>query len=414
MVDRKYQIVLWGASGFTGKLVCEYLHEKYGGTDLRWAVAGRNKKRLEDLKRELGCPGVPVLLADSFRKDLLVEMASQTEVVISTVGPYALYGSTLIEACIESGTDYCDLSGEVHWMREMIDRWQEKAVRSGVRVVHCCGFDSIPSDLGVLYMQKKAVEKTGQPFKNISMRVRSAKGGLSGGTFASMFNIREEAEKNREIYKVIMRRYSLNPDPEWDGPDARDLKKVEYDKVAKSWVSPFIMATINTRIVRRSHALSDFPYGRDFTYDEAIWCGPGWRGKLRGWMYILPLGIVRAAKPGSLLYKILQYFIPKPGQGPSREKIEKGYFKLYFFGTDRNGKHWKGSLSGKRDPGYGATARMLAESAVCLALDREETPRAAGFLTPATAMGFTLIDRLEENAEISFKFEGSVQEISNS
>lgn len=401
-MSRKYEIVLYGASGFTGKLVCEYLLKKYQRNELRWAIAGRDIQKLKEVRRELNCEQIPIVEANSNDLESLKKMANQTDVMLSVVGPYSLYGSHLIEACIREKTDYCDLSGEVHWMRKMMDRWQKEAVGAGVRLVHSCGFDSVPSDLGVLYLQNWAEKELGHPLKNISMRVNKIKGGVSGGTIASMFNIRREAEKDRSIYRVIMRRYSLNPDPEWGGPDERDLRTVKWDHVAESWISPFIMGTINTRIVRRTQALMNYPNGRDFTYDEAIDCGKGISGKIKGWLKVLPLGLIRAAKPGTLLYKAVRYFLPAPGQGPSREKIQSGSFELWFYGWNPQDEVYYFRLSGKRDPGYGATARMLAESGVCMVKDQNKTPDLSGFLTPASAMGESLIKRLEEHADIRF------------
>ena len=407
MENRKYDIVVWGATGFTGKLVAEYLDKIAAESKISWAVAGRNKEKLLELIERI--PGLnegDYLLANSFDLSSLKEMCRNTKVVLTTVGPYAKYGDNLVEACIAEGTDYCDLSGEVHWMRKMIDRWQDKAQKAGVRLVNCCGFDSVPSDMGVLFMQKKAMEETGAYFPSISMRLKNAKGGFSGGTFASMFNIREDAEKDRSIYKVIMRRYSLNPDQEFDGPDKRDLRTVLYDPIARSWIAPFVMATINTRIVRRSHALEGFPFGEDFTYDEAIFCGKGFRGRLRGWGYILPLGVVRAAKPGSFLNKLLRWYLPDPGEGPSAEKREKGWFRLAFYGKTADNRIAEAELIGQGDPGYSATARMIAECAVCLAKDRHQLPDRSGFLTPATAVGDLLTDRLTTRGEMEFKWKG--------
>lgn len=406
MEKRAYDMIIWGATGFTGKLVAEYLREVSEQEEIRWMIAGRNRTKLESLAGNLGLNPREVIIADSFDLSSLKKMCQQTCVILTTVGPYAIYGSDLVEACIAEGTDYCDLSGEVHWMRKMIDQWQDKAVAAGVRLVNCCGFDSVPSDMGVLFMQNNSRQETGQYFKTLSMRLKNAKGGFSGGTFASMFNIREEAEKDRSIYKVIMRRYSLNPDPEFDGPDARDLRSVVYDPIAASWIAPFVMATINTRIVRRAHALANFPYGLDFTYDEAIYCGKGIKGRLKAWVYILPLGVVRAARPGSLLNKVMRWYLPDPGQGPSAEKREKGWFKLAFYGENIDGRIAEGEMIGQGDPGYSATAKMITECAICLTMDEPKVPKRSGFLTPATAFGELLINRLTSRADMTFRWKG--------
>lgn len=406
MNKRKYDLIVWGATGFTGKLVVEYLSEKEGLTDLKWAIAGRDEGKLKALRSTNHMEDLPVIIADSQDLNSLREMVKQCRLVITTVGPYAKWGSFLVEACIEQGTDYCDLCGEVHWMRKMIDKYQEKALESGVRLVNCCGFDSVPSDMGVFFMQKKALELTGGYFEQISMRLKAAKGGLSGGTVASMFNISQEAQKDRSIYKTIFNRYSLNPDPDFQGPDKSDLRKVVKDPITGGWISPFIMATINTRVVRRSHALNGFPFGENFTYDEAVYCGRGWKGKLKAWMYIIPLGFLTAAKPGTLLNKIIRKVLPKPGEGPDRKKIEKGYFKLDFYGSSSDGKVYKGTVKGNRDPGYGATVGMLVETALCL-IDNPK-PEMNGFLTPSTAGRNQLIEKLESNAGMEFSWIGEV------
>lgn len=407
MDKRTFDLIIFGATGFTGKLVVEYLRNSYKGKPLKWAISGRNEEKLISLKKELGCEEIAHIVADSSDLESLKKMAGKTKVVTSVVGPYARYGSKLIEACIKAGTDYCDITGEVHWMRKMIDQWQEKAKEKGVRIVHCCGFDSIPSDMGVMWFQEMAKQKTGRFFKHISMQLVSFKGGISGGTYASMFNIREEAEKDRSIYKVIMRPYSLNPNPEFKGPDKRDLKEIKKDPLSGGYIAPFIMATINTRVVRRSHALLDFPYGKEFTYDESLYCGKGLRGKWSAIRSVLPLLAIRYAKPGSVLNKLIRKFLPKPGQGPSRETIENGNYKLQLLGLEENGKLHKATIKGKWDPGYGATSRMLAESAIYLAGANSNPEQMRGFLTPSTALGPEFIDQLQKNAGMVFVYEST-------
>ncbi|TVR82974.1 MAG: saccharopine dehydrogenase [Saprospirales bacterium] len=402
MDSRELDLIVFGATGFTGKLVVEYLHLKRNENSIKWGMAGRDIEKLNTLKESIGCDYAPAFVADSNHLDSLIQMTKKAKVVASTVGPYARYGSLLVEACVTTGTDYCDLSGEVHWMRKMIDRWQEKAIENKVRLVHCCGFDSIPSDMGVLWMQDRALKKTGSYFPHISMQLLKISGGFSGGTFESMFNIRAEAEKDKSIYKVIMRPYSLNPDPEFRGPDSRDLKGVKWDPFSRGYVAPFIMATINTRVVRRSHALQNFQYGDAFTYEESIYCGRGWKGKLNGWKILLPLAVVRLAKPGTWLYKLVRSFLPKPGQGPSKEKIENGFYHLRFWGKSADGKVYAALLNGKRDPGYGATSRMLAESAIRLAESYDKSNKSGGFLTPATAFGLEFIEVLQEKVGMVF------------
>ena len=233
MNDRTFDIIIWGASGFTGRLVCEYLNKKYGTDgDLKWAAAGRNYAKLEKVMTEMDIENIPLVLADGHDSDSLKKMVSQTKVVCTTVGPYAKYGNELVAACIENGTDYCDLTGEVQWMRRMIDKHHEVAKAKGVRIVHTCGFDSFPSDIGVYFLQKKAKETLGEICQQIHCRVKAIKGGASGGTVASMQNISLEAQKDRSIYKIIFNPYGLNPEGEREGRDKKDLQKVVWDKVS--------------------------------------------------------------------------------------------------------------------------------------------------------------------------------------
>lgn len=403
MHNRQYDIILWGATGFTGRLVAEYLGQKYPGQELRWAVAGRNEEKLKAVLNELGLPQIPIILADGFDKNSLLAMTAQSQVICTTVGPYSQYGSLLVEACIETGTHYCDLCGEAGWVRKMIDQHHVQAAQKQLKIVHCCGFDSIPSDMGVYFLQKQIHAKYGQYARHIGMRLKAAKGGLSGGTFYSMLAILQEARKDRAYARSIARPYTLNPDPEFPGPDVADLQKVVYDPVAKSWIAPFVMASINTRVVRRSHALLGFPYGQNFTYEEAMLSGKGLKGQLKAWTILVSLGLIMAAKPGSLLYKLLLRRMPKPGEGPSQAARESGFFYFLIFGQLPDGQVVTASVKGDRDPGYGSTSKMLAECAVCLAKDGATLPKNYGLLTPSTAMGDVLLERLVKNAGLSFE-----------
>jgi short subunit dehydrogenase-like uncharacterized protein len=341
-------------------------------------------------------------LADSQDQESLEALAKKAKVICTTVGPYGKYGSKLVAACVRQGTHYCDLAGEVIWMRKMIDQYHTAAQEKQVKIVHTCGFDSIPSDMGVYFMQKKAVEKTGQPATQIRMRVRGAKGGLSGGTYASLGSEIEKAEQNKKLYGILIKPYSLNPEGEQEGPDKRDLQKVVYDEVSRHWIFPFIMATINTKVVRRSNALASYPYGKNFQYEEATMAGSGWQGKLKAYMAALPLGLIRMAKPGSLLKKGIDWLMPSPGEGPTEAQREAGYFNLRFYNTLADGRVVVGKVTGDKDPGYGSTCKMLAESAICLAKD--QTSDTYGVLTPSVAMGDVLLERLQANAGLTFSF----------
>ncbi|MBK8556231.1 MAG: saccharopine dehydrogenase NADP-binding domain-containing protein [Lewinellaceae bacterium] len=404
MTARTYDLILWGASGFTGRLVAEYLWKQYGQDEnLKWAVAGRNPEKLKQILQELGCPDIPILTADSDDAPSLLAMAAQTRVVCTTVGPYTRYGSKLVAACIQAGTHYCDLTGEVGWMRTMIDLHQEEALAARVKIVHTCGFDSIPSDMGVFFLQKAAQKQFGNYATRIKNLLKASKGGLSGGTYESMFAQMALAAENPGFAKLMSRTYALNPDPEHKGADGKDLRALAYDAQAKSWIAPFIMAGINTRVVRRSHALSGLPYGEQFQYEEAMMTGNGLMGRLKGFSILMLLGTLLAAKPGTIFGNLLRRFLPKPGEGPDKQERETGFFYFQMFGTLPDGSTIMAKVKGDKDPGYGSTSKMLAECAVCLAKDSAITPEQYGFLTPSTAMGDALLDRLTHNAGLSFE-----------
>ena len=392
---REFDIIIWGASGFTGRLVAEYLYQNYSPNELKWAIAGRDANKLNKIRDKYLNEKIPIIIADSFDEVSLSRMTKRTKVICTTVGPYAKYGSLLVKSCVSSKTHYCDLAGEAQWIRKMIDLYHEDAKDNNVRIVNSCGFDSIPSDLGVYYIHKNISKKN----LSIRMRVTGAKGTYSGGTYASMQNIIKEAFKDREVRKSLTNPYGLNPVGQQDGLDKRDLRSVKYDKRIKSWISPFLMAGINTRIVRRSNALSNFSYGKEFTYDEAVMTGKGFKGRLNGIFLSIPLMFL-AAKPGSFFNKIFNIISPKPGQGPNKKERENGYFSLRFFVFQKDDNKSIFKVTGDKDPGYGSTSKMLAESAVCLAKDRLEENY--GVLTPSYAMGDNILDRLVSNAGLTF------------
>ena len=321
--------------------------------------------------------------------------------VCTTVGPYAKYGSKLVKACIDNKSHYCDLAGEVQWIHKMIQENHESAKTNKVKIVNCCGFDSIPSDMGVYFIHKE-LKKIKQSIKSIDMRVAGVRGGISGGTYASLNNVIKESYEDKEIFKILSNPYSLNPNGYQEGKDRKDLRKVIYDNVSKKWISPFIMASINTKIVRRSNAISGFLYGQDFRYSEATTAGKGIKGKVRGYLNSFPLIFV-AAKPKSFLKKIANKILPKPGHGPSKNDRENVYYNLKFYIKTNNNKEIIARVIGDMDPGYGSTSKMLAESAICLAKD--DLKESYGVLTPSTSMGESLLKRLKENAGLSFKLE---------
>ena len=401
---REFDVIVVGATGFTGALVAEYLSGRYGvGGELRWAAAGRSEKKLGALREALGAnaASLPLIVADTLDAESVGELANRTRVVLTTVGPYARYGSELVAACAASGTHYCDLAGEVQWIRRMIDAHDATARESGARIVHCCGFDSIPMDIGAWFLQREALERLGSYCKSIELLVRAMKGAASGGTMASMMNVMREARADRNVARVLARPYSLNPDDEVRGPDRGDQRGVRFDDDAASWTAPFVMASVNTRVVRRSHALLGYPWGKDFRYHEAINTGRGVGGWTRAAMITGGLGGLVGLASFDWSRALLERFVlPKPGTGPDADAREKGFFILEQIGNLADGRQIRSRITGDRDPGYGSTSKMLAESAVCLALD--DLDSAGGVLTPAAAMAASLIERLTENAGLTF------------
>lgn len=406
--SRPYDLVLWGATGFTGELVAEYLAgwaKAHPDVGLRWALAGRNQSKLEGVRSRLAAideaaAELPLLTGDSHDRASLDALARDASVVCTTVGPYAQYGPELVAACVEHGTDYCDLTGENHFIRRMMDAHQSAAEASGARIVHCCGFDSIPSDLGTLVLQDAATKRHGRPCERITLYVDRVKGGFSGGTIASMKNLMEEAEKDPEVRRIFGHPYALNPEGERQGPDGSDSRGVGRCPDGR-WTAPFVMAAINTRIVRRTNALLDYRYGRDFRYQELQRFPAGPKGLAMASGFTVGLGAFAGAMAFGPTRKLLgDNVLPNPGEGPSREEREAGYFKITLEGqgTAEDGRYFEivAKVEGEQDPGYGETAKMLSESALCLALQGEQLETGGGILTPAVAMGLTLVERLRD------------------
>ncbi len=406
---REFEVVVWGASGFTGRLVAEYLFEKYGASNgLRWAIGGRNPEKLETVKRELaGATGqdadaLPIIIGDSDDAGSLADLARRTRVVCTTVGPYAKYGSRLVEACASTGTDYCDLTGEVHWMQRMIEAHQDAARASGARIVFNCGFDCIPSDIGAFFMQREMKRMHGVACTQIQLRVKGFSGAASGGTIASMLSMLEESEVDPGVRQAMTEPYSLNPEEDRTGPDGPELLGPRYDADFAQWTAPFVMAGINTKVVRRSNALMGYAYGRDFRYDEAMLMGPGPGGLAKAVATSAGSAAMMGAMAWGPLRRAAAGRLPQPGEGPSRAKREAGYFDLLLRGTSAEGHVLHGQVKGDRDPGYGATSKMLAESAVALA--RASLGVEGGIWTPASALGEVLLDRLPD-AGVCFRID---------
>ena len=400
----EFDVIVWGASGFTGQLVAEYIAENYGiGNELRWAIAGRQKDKLEALRSTLVGNGeadsLPILIADSNNRESLDELVSKTKVICTTVGPYALYGTALVEACAESGTDYCDLTGEVQWMNRIIKNYEEKAKQTGARIVHTCGFDSIPSDLGTYFAQEEMMKQQHVYAKKVTARMGRSSGGASGGTIASLLNVLDEAKKDPSIRRVMGDPYSLCPPSLVPGKDKSDQSTFKYDSTFSQWTSPFIMAAINGRVVRRSNAMLEYRWGEDFQYDEAQLCKSLIKAIFATAAMGIGMGLVSLAPTRNFVEKRL----PKPGEGPDAAARERGFFEMFlhaFHPSDKK-KDLRVKVTGDRDPGYGSTSKMLAESAICLALDEKQSE--GGIWTPSSAFGFLLIDRLIKNAGLNFE-----------
>tara|TARA_B100000809_G_scaffold254903_1_gene292707 strand:+ start:89 stop:1297 length:1209 start_codon:yes stop_codon:yes gene_type:complete len=399
-MSKEFDIIIWGATGFTGRLVAEYIFKNYSSEKLNWAIAGRDKKKLINVRDKIADENIPIIIADSFDEVSLTKMTQRTKVICSTVGPYSKYGSLLVKSCIKTNTHYCDLAGEAQWIRKIVDTYHQEAKNQKTRIVNSCGFDSIPSDIGVYFIHKNLPD-INIKLDKISMRLSGFKGSLSGGTYASMNNIITEASKDSLIRKILTNPYGLNPEGQRSGPDKRDLNKVKYDEDSKSWIAPFMMAGINTKIVRRSNALSNYSYGKNFTYDESVMTGDGFRGRIRAIISVLPL-IFLSAKPGSLLKRIFNFFTPKPGQGPNENERENGYYSMRFYIRYNDKSRALVRVTGDRDPGYGSTSKMLAESAICLSKDSLKDTY--GVITPSIAMGDQILDRLQAKAGLTFKF----------
>jgi short subunit dehydrogenase-like uncharacterized protein len=385
--DKKFDIVIYGATGFTGRLVAEYLVKQYANDNsVKWAMAGRSADKLAQVRDEIGAPeDTPLLIADSENLDSIQTMLDNTKLVLTTVGPYQLYGSDLVAMCAKSGVDYVDLCGEPVWMSEMIPAHQEAAKASGARIVFSCGFDSIPSDLGVYHLQQLAKEQFGHVMPRVRCRVRKMKGTFSGGTAASFKATLIAAKKDPTKMQALLNPFSLTPG--FNGAEQPYGNKPYYEEDLGTWVTPFVMAAINTRNVQRSNFLLGSEYGDDFVYDEMFMTGPGEKGEAIANAMASDKGL--GGEGG-----------PKPGEGPSLEEREAGHYDLLYIGTDEQGNMLKVSVKGDRDPGYGSTCKIIAESAICLVKDATDTQ--GGIWTTAPAMGDKLIKRLVANAGLTF------------
>jgi short subunit dehydrogenase-like uncharacterized protein len=387
--EREYGIVVYGATGYTGRLVAEYLNLQYGvGGEVNWAMAGRSMAKLEAVRDEMGIgKDIPLVVADADDHASIEAMVNNTKVIITTVGPYQLYGSDLVAACAKAGTDYVDLCGEPNWMHEMIPLHSAAAKASGARIVFSCGFDSVPFDLGVYFLQQAAQEKFGKPFARVKGRVRAMNGTFSGGTLASFKETMAAVQKDPSLFSVLVNPFALAEG--FTGADQPTGMDVEYDEGIGSWAAPFVMATINTKNIHRSNLLLGHQYGQDFVYDEMMLTGAGEEGETIAKML---------ASDTSMMTDKTQ-----PGEGPTKDERENGSYDVMFVGSNESGESLIAGVKGDKDPGYGSTSKMIAESAVCLLLNPNEGE--GGITTPAPAMGEKLIARLQQNAGLSFEIE---------
>jgi short subunit dehydrogenase-like uncharacterized protein len=381
--NAEFDIIVYGATGYTGRLVAEYLAKRYGvGGEVKWAMAGRSAAKLAEVRDLIGAPKeTPLVVADADKPAELEAMVRRAKGIITTVGPYQLYGNGLVAACAAAGTDCLDLSGEPNWMRAVIDAHSETAKKTGARIVHSCGFDSIPFELGVFFAEETAKAKLGAPVPRVKGRIRNMRGGLSGGTAASGAATMAAIQKDPSLMALMMNPFALTPG--FQGPDQPPGNAVEHDDDIGADVGPFMMAAINTKNVHRSNALMGHPWGTDFKYDEMSIVVPG-----------APVAFDGVMGAGA----------PKPGEGPTKEEREAGFYDIVFIGVADDGRKVKVSVKGDRDPGYGSTSKMLAEAAICLVKDCAQVP--GGVWTPGAAMKGKLIDRLQKNAGLTFAVEG--------
>lgn len=400
-MTQRHDVVLFGATGFTGRLVAEVLQTT--GNGLRWALAGRDATRLAAVRDGMAAgPALPLITADAADPAAMLALARQARVVISTVGPYQLHGGPLVEACADAGTDYVDLCGEPLWMAAMIPRLQPRAAASGARIVFSCGFDSIPFDLGVLFLQQAMLDRFGAPAIQVRARVRVMKGGFSGGTAASLLATLAQIGRDKHLARTLADPFALTPG--FCGPVQPEGDSAAFDDWAQAWTGPFVMAPINTKNVHRTNALRGHPWGTGFRYSERLLTGTGVQGEQRA------KRLARQAKLQNMLLAlgparalVERFVLPQPGQGPDPAAREAGRYEIVFSGETVTGRRLAAVVTGDRDPGYGSTSRIVTEAARCLL---DEVPRSAtpgGVWTAGAAMGLALVRRLQQRAGLSFE-----------
>jgi short subunit dehydrogenase-like uncharacterized protein len=387
--NRPHDIVVYGATGYTGRLVAEYLAHHYAGrADApKWAMAGRSEAKLAEIRDLIGASAdTPLLVADSDDAASMTALAESTRVVVTTVGPYQLYGEPLLAACVAAGTDYADLCGEPVWMRQMVDKYHAAAHASGARIAFSSGFDSIPFDLGVYMLQREAIARFGKPAPRVMGRMRAMQGKFSGGTAASLGATLKALAADPSLMPYMTSPFGLTPG--FTGPEQPRGDQPQFNAALDSWEAPFIMAAINTKNVHRTNLLRGHPYGTDFVYDEMMLTGPGEQGEQIA-KYVASTPMIGTPND------------PKPGEGPTKEERDNGFYDVLFVGEMPDGTTIRYGVKGRYDPGYGSTSRMLAETGIALL----SCDAAGAVATPGALLGDALVDRLQAEAEITFEVE---------
>lgn len=406
-MEKKFDIVLWGASSFAGEIAAKYIAKQYGNrpTGLKWAIAGRNLKKLESIKTKLiqtsaDVKNLDILIADSADYNSLTKLVKQTKVVISTVGPFMIYGEWLFKSCVDEGVDYVDLTGEAVFVRTMQDKYADKAKLTGSRLVSCCGVDSIPSDLGVYFTNQQSLQLFNEPIRSARTYVKSFKGAFSGGTVDSIINMLDHSRGNREILEINTNPYALCPTGKQSGIKQPKQANYNYDQEVQKWTAPFLMATINSKVVHRTNALLNYPYGKDFIYIEKTLA----KNRFKALMAYLSLGLLFKLLDMKFTRRFMTKFVlPKSGEGPTIAQQEKGYFVYNIYGKTKSNKTIVTKVTGNKDPGYGSSAQMLAEAGICLALDINKNQLPGGCWSPASAFADHLYRRLKQNAGVDFE-----------
>ncbi len=385
----EFDAIVYGATGYTGRLVAEYLLKTYGvGDEVKWAMAGRSAGKLAEVRDLIGAPAtLPLIVADAHDAAALEAMARRAKVVITTAGPYQLYGSDLVAACSKVGCDYVDLTGESNWIATMMAAHEQTAKASGARLVFSCGFDSIPFDMGVWFVEREAAARFGAPTPRVRGRVRNMLGGLSGGTMASGMATMAAIQKDPAVGALLANPFALTPG--FTGPAQPDGDKTYEDTTTGSWVASFMMAGINTKAVHRTNFLLGHPWGTDFQYDE---------------MLMIPGPPQEGARPAAG-FDFGGANPPKPGEGPTRAERETGFYDILFIAEAADGRTVRAAVKGDMDPGYGSTSKILAEAGLALALDVSRASTPGGCWTAAAAMGPALLERLPAKAGLTFTIE---------